>query len=87
MDVVCSTLSLTQLLKFLDSPLILHKLKAIRAKDIAEIKLELSCKIPYVNIALPFPVQDFFSLLDSDIIRLLVTRNLNKHYFHSDKII
>ena len=69
-----SILSLTQLLKFLDSLFILHKLKAIRAKDIAEIKLELSCKIPYVNIALPFPVQDFFSLLDSDIIRLLVIR-------------
>ena len=69
-----SILSLTQLLKFLDSLFILHKLNAISAKDIAEIKLEPSCKIPYVNIALPFPEQDFFSFFESVTVVSLILK-------------
>ena len=40
MGLDCSIFSLTQLLKFFDSLLILQKLIAIRAKEIAEIMLE-----------------------------------------------
>ena len=83
----CSIFSSTQLLKFLDSLFKLHKLNAIRAKDIAEIKLEPSCKIPYVNIALPFPEQDFLSLFESVIVMSFDTLNLYNYYLHSDKII
>ena len=87
MVVDCSIFSSTHLLKFLDSLFILHKLKAIRAKDIAEIKLELSCKIPYVNIALPFPEQDFLSLFESVIVMSFDTLNLYNYYLQSDEII
>ena len=83
----CSIFSSTQLLKFLDSLFKLQKLKAIRAKDKAEIKLEPSCKIPYVSIALPFPEQDFFSFFDSVIVKFIPTINPNKYYLNSDKII
>ena len=87
MEADCSIFSATQLLKFLDSLFKLHKLNAIRAKDIAEIRLELSCKIPYVNITLPFPEQDFFSLFESVIVMIFNIQNLNNYYLHSEEII
>ena len=71
----CSIFSSTQILKFLDSPFKLKKLNEIRTNDMAEIKLEPSCKIPYVNIALLLPEQDFFSFFESVIIVLFVYKS------------
>ena len=69
MDVDSAICSSTQLLKLFDSLFKLHKLKAIKASEIAEITLEPNCKIPYVNIALLLLLQDFFSVFDSVIVK------------------
>ena len=57
----------------------------MRARDIAETKLEPNCKTPYMNIDLPLLTQDFFSFFDSVIISFKSIFIVFEYYLHSDK--